>query len=111
MRDVINDLIRYWEKRRIVYNLVLILIVLAVFLSRMPESLDRLGFTLVLQLFMLAVTANVLYCTAYVVDVFVQLSDFSERWKKVRWVLFVIGLFYAAINAWFISKNLLRPVI
>ena len=40
--------------------------------------------------------ANVAYCAAYVVDVFVRMSGFREQWRAYRWMLFFIGMSFAA---------------
>lgn len=96
-REMITDAIRYWEPRRIAYNVVLALVVLAVFGLNWPQSKSELSGDLVQGLFILAVLANVAYCAAYVVDVPVQMSAFAASWKRYRWVLFGIGVLFAAI--------------
>lgn len=106
MKEIITESIKYWEKKRIIYNLGLLLVVVLNFTFRLPESLDRLCLEFALQLFILTLVANILYSTAYIVDVFVQHSDFSSSWKKYRWILFIIGFSLASILAWFISTGL-----
>jgi hypothetical protein len=51
----------------------------------------------VLVLFLLAVVANVCYCAAYVVDIFVQLSSVRRLWLQKRWLLFLLGIMFAAV--------------
>jgi len=52
--------------------------------------------------FILAVLANVCYCAAYLGDLFVQVSGFRAAWQSWRWVLFAIGVAFAAIiTRWF----------
>ena len=55
---------------------------------------------------MLAVIANIAYCTAYVVDIFVQASGFRELWQRYRKLLFVIGTLFAAIITRFIAMGM-----
>jgi len=43
----------------------------------------------------MAAAANVLYCTAYVVDLFVQMSNFQKVWKRYRWVVLAAGTILA----------------
>jgi hypothetical protein len=43
-----------------------------------------------------AAIANVLYCSAYLADLFMQLSDYSQTWKRYRWVLLAAGTSLAA---------------
>jgi len=57
----------------------------------------------------LAVLANVAYCAAYVVDVFVQMSGFREQWRAYRWMLFFIGMSFAAILARFWALGMFYP--
>jgi len=102
VREAVSDAIRYWEPRRIVYNVVMALIVLAYFAASWPGSRNAASFDGVLFLFVLAILANVSYCAAYLGDVFVQISGFREVWRRWRWILFVIGTMFAAIiTRWF----------
>jgi len=54
-------------------------------------------------LILLAVVANVAYCAAYLVDIFAQMSGFRELWRSARWILFAVGLTFAAILTRFAS--------
>lgn len=102
VRDVLSDAIRYWELRRLVYNVVLALIVLTYFVINWPQSRAAASFDGVLFLFVLAILANVCYCAAYLGDVFVQVSGLRDVWRRWRWVLFVVGTVFAAIiTRWF----------
>jgi hypothetical protein len=71
-RELLSNAIRYWEPRRIVYNLVLAVIVVVHFVYGLPFSKSVLQFNSLLLLFALAVLANVAYCAAYIPDVFGQ---------------------------------------
>ncbi len=102
VRDAVSDAIRYWELRRIAYNAVLGLVVLAYFAVHWPRSGAKTSFEGILLVFVLAVLANVCYCAAYLGDVFVQISGLRAVWQRWRWVLFVIGTTFAAIiTRWF----------
>jgi len=105
LRDIAADAVGYWERRRLIYNGILILIVAWYFVSGLPSSREHAGFNLLLVLFVLGVVANVLYCLAYVADVFVQLSAVRAAWIRWRWVLFVIGTATAAIMTRFFALN------
>jgi hypothetical protein len=102
-RDYLGDAIRYWEPRRILYNLLLASIVAFHFVKGLPFSKTVVQFNSVLFLFILAVLANVAYCAAYVPDVFAQMSSVRSSWLRYRWALFVIGLAFAAILTHFWS--------
>jgi uncharacterized membrane protein YhaH (DUF805 family) len=109
VRDAVSDAIRYWEPRRVVYNAVLTLVVLAYFVSAWPYSRKAVSVEGILLLFVLAVLANVCYCAVYLTDVFVQVSRLREAWRKWRWILFVIGTAFAAtLTRWF-ALGFFRP--
>jgi len=107
IREILTDAIRYWERMRIFYNLVLVLIVVAYFFAGWPQSKDRLVFELAQNLFLLAVLANMAYCAAYPVDVFAQLSDLHAVWLRYRWILFAIGMLFAGFISNLFAGNLL----
>ena len=109
LRDSVTDAIRYWEPRRLLYNLVLAAIVLSYFGMYYPTTKSLLSIDSVLFLFLLVVLANVAYCTAYLVDIFVSASSYRDQWKKHRWVLFLIGLLFAAIITRVFSLGMFRP--
>jgi hypothetical protein len=103
LQDYFTDAIKFWENKRPIYNLALAAIVLAYFALYYPGSKAVLSVDFGLQLFVLAVLANIAYCAAYVVDVFVQSSGFREVWQRSRWMLLAIGTTFAAIITRFVS--------
>jgi hypothetical protein len=105
-RDYFGNAIRYWEPRRILYNVLLAVIVVIHFVMGLPFSRTLLQFNTLLLLFVLAVLANVAYCAAYVPDVFAQMSSLRDSWLRYRWALFVVGLAFAAVLTHFWSLGL-----
>ena len=97
LRDILTNSLRYWEPRRLAYNAALAAVVLIYFFAAWPSSKTAVTLNGVLVLFVLAVLANVAYCTAYLGDVFVQFSGFREAWVRWRWLLFAVGTVFAAI--------------
>ncbi|HEY3760818.1 MAG TPA: hypothetical protein VGN23_03630 [Verrucomicrobiae bacterium] len=95
MKEIITDSIRYWESRRIVYNAALALVLGASYWYYHP-SLDALCWQSVIGLLLAAVIANVLYCSAYLADIFFQSSEYRPMWKQYRGALLVIGTAFAA---------------
>lgn len=99
LKSVLNDAIFYWETRRILYNVVLIVLVAACWgksiLSEGPGQ--WLGAAIVLLFF--ATIANIFYCVAYPIDLAMQISPYQSVWKRVRWALFVAGLGLASALA------------
>jgi hypothetical protein len=109
VRHALTDAIRYWEPRRLIYNVVLAAVVGICFAWLGPgpySTTDTL-----LALFLLAVLANVAYCAAYIVDVPAQLSGFKPQWIKLRPALFLVGLAFAAILTRFLSRTIFGPDI
>jgi hypothetical protein len=107
VREALTQAIRYWEPRRLLYNGVLVIEVVALFAINLPVSRDRLSFNSMLWLFALAVLANIAYCACYVVDVTAQLSDFRTMWLRFRWGLFALGTAFACVLAYFFSFGLI----
>ena len=97
LRESVTDAIRYWEPRRLAYNAFLAAVVLAYFWIGYPASKAVLSVDAALTIFVLAVMANVAYCSAYPVDVFAQMSGYRRLWQEHRWVLFIIGLSFAGV--------------
>ena len=106
IRDILGNAIRYWEFRRIAYNLVLAAVVVFFFVSGLPGSRERLTLDLAQGLFILAVLANVAYCAAYPVDVFAQISSVRSAWLRFRWALFLVGVLFAAIITRYIAEGI-----
>lgn len=108
--EILASAIRFWERGRLLYNATLALIVALYFLAAWPGSLVSVTLDHSLQVFLQAVVANVLYCAAYPVDVFVQLSTLREPWLRFRWVLFIIGLAFAGVITRFVSLELFHGI-
>lgn len=108
--EIATDAIRYWETRRVIYNAVLVLVVVGCFVAAWPASRATVTFENAVTLVVLAVLANVCYCAAYLVDVFAQISDFRAMWRRWRWILFAIGVAFAAILTQVISLEFFDPL-
>jgi|ERR1700679_3534740 hypothetical protein len=95
MKEIITDSIRYWEPRRIVFNAALALVAIASFCGS-SQPLALFAWQTAALLLVSAVFANTLYCAAYVPDIFFQMSDYRQIWKRCRWVLLIVGTVFAA---------------
>jgi len=109
-RESLTNAIRYWEKMRIVYNVILLLVAAGCFAWHYSAVGSKLSIDLFLSTILCAIVLNVLYCSAYIVDVLVQMSEFRERWAKFRWVPFSLGAIFAAILTRFWSLSVFGPV-
>jgi hypothetical protein len=96
-RESLTGAIRYWEPRRLIYNGVLAAIVLIYFGINYPATKSLVSIDSVLVLFLVVVLANVAYCAAYVVVIFVSASSYRDQWQNRRWIIFMIGLLFAEI--------------
>jgi len=106
MRDVVTNAIGHWERKRILYNLALLAVVVATYLFDAGPAPQPLSFELVQQLFVFAVLANVAFCAAYPADLFVQFSGHRATWLRVRWGLLLVGVLFAGVLAHFISRGI-----
>ena len=111
IKESVTAAIRYWEPRRLIYNMVLAGVVLMYFGMSYPGSKSTISVDFVLFLFLLAVLANVAYCAAYPVDVFVSASGYRDQWKKYRWVVFMIGVLFAATITRFFALGMFRAAV
>jgi hypothetical protein len=102
-RESLTNSIRYWEKMRIAYNAVLVLVVAGCFAVSYSTAAAKFDVNMFLVTVLLGILANVAYCAAYIVDVAVQMSGFRENWARYRWVLFSIGMIFASILARFMA--------
>jgi len=105
-RELASDALRYWEPRRLLYNLALLVVVLVHFITAWPGSRTLVTRDSLLGLFFLAVLANVAYCAAYAVDLFVQFSGQRTAWTRWRWAVFAIGTAFAAVITHFMTAGI-----
>lgn len=101
-RGIFTDAIRYWERRRIIYNSLLIAVVLIWIVRTWPHFRPAFTWSSLAALLVLAALANVCYCAAYFTDVAMQLSSFRDVWRRRRWVLWLSGTLFAILltNYW-----------
>ena len=107
--EVFTDALRYWESRRIAYNAVLAGIVLGWVMFTWPHFRGAFSWNALLALFVLAMLANVCYCAAYVIDIPLQYSDFRDLWRRRRWLLWTLGVLFAATIAYYWMADEIYP--
>lgn len=98
-RETVSDAVRYWEPRRVAYNLILAAIVIAWVGFSWPHFRPAMKFESFVLLVVLATLANVCYCAAYVADVPMQFSLFRRGWLRWRWGVWAVGMLFAALLA------------
>jgi len=108
---VISDALRYWEPRRIAYNLVLAGIVLGWVGFTWPHFRPAFTWRSLLPLFGLAVLANVCYCAAYCADIPLQYSAFRSAWRRWRWALWLLGTLLASAMTYYWIADEIYPAV
>ena len=106
LKAQVGEIVSYWERRRVVYNLVLLILVVICWGADIWASgpMQWLGAFVVLSLF--ALGANALYCLAYPVDLALSFSPLKRHWLPRKWILFTTGMVLAAgLSLWI----MLRP--
>ncbi|HEV2617404.1 MAG TPA: hypothetical protein VGU63_12435 [Candidatus Acidoferrales bacterium] len=98
-RAVLNDAIPYWERRRAIYNAVLTAVVVIWIVSTWPHFRSALTWQLFVAMAVLAMFANLCYCSAYVADIAMQFSSFRNAWRRRRWGLWLVGMMFATLLA------------
>jgi hypothetical protein len=101
-RGLLADAARFWEPRRIPYNLALLAIVFIWLVATWPHFRPALTRSSLGIFTVLGLIANVCYSVAYLVDIALQSSSFRSAWRQRRWVLWLIGLIFAIVltNYW-----------
>lgn len=105
---MIRNAIRFWEPRRAIYNAALAGMVIVQFVVQLPESKQSLGLDVYVQLFVMSVVANVLYCAAYAIDIPLQHAGFG-RHARWRWPVLVIGTMFALALAYLVTEGIFVP--
>jgi uncharacterized membrane protein YhhN len=98
-RGLIGNSLRYWEFRRLLYNLVLLAVVAAWVAATWPHFRPMIEVHSLLLLAILALLANTCYCVAYLVDIPLQCSAVNDLWRRRRWTLWLAGTLLAILLA------------
>lgn len=97
--ETVTDAIRYWERRRIAYNLLLVAVVIAWLAITWPHFQGAMTGRSLVTLSVLAALANLCYCAAYLADLPMQWSSFRANWRHWRWGLWMAGTLFAILLA------------
>ena len=104
MHPTLSETIRYWERRRLTYNLVLSTVVVAWIALTWPHFRPALTLTSLGIMLVLALLANVCYSAVYLVDIPLQRFSSDMARKNGRWrsALWLAGTIFAVIfeNYW-----------
>ena len=111
LRARLRDAARFWEPRRIAYNLILTAVVVAWLILTWPHFRPALTLQSLLLLLVLAAVANVCYSAAYLADVLLQFSPFRNLWQRRRWSLWLVGTLFAVLLACYWIADEIYPSV
>ena len=105
-RSLLAEALRFWEPRRIFYNLALAIVVVAWLVLTWPHFRPAFTLTSLLFLVLMALLANACYCAAYLVDLPLQHSNLRASWRRWRWALWLLGTLLAILfaNYWIVDE-------
>jgi hypothetical protein len=97
---------RFWEPRRLLYNLILLAVVILWIVLTWPHFRPAFVPVTLLPLSFLALLANVCYTMAYLVEAAFRYSKFTAAWIRYRWVLWLLGMLLALLleNYWIVDE-------
>ena len=107
----LSDAARYWEPRRIPYNLVLTAVVTIWVAASWPHFRPAFNLHAFALLIFLAVLANVCYSAAYFVDVPMRWLLQNGLWDRRRWLLWLAGTLFAVLLANYWIADEIYPFI
>src|SRR5579872_4703191 len=98
----LKDAARFWERQRLWYNGVLLLIVVLWVVLTWPHFRPAMNLVALGKMTVLALLANVCYSAGYVAEFFMQAAARQTIWRRVRWSLWTVGMLFAILleNYW-----------
>ncbi len=99
--EILHDAVRYWEYRRIPYNLMLVALVVFWVVRTWPHFRPAISFQAVPYLLVFAAIANFLYSAAYLADIPLQLTEVQAAYRRWRWALWIVGTVLALLVAYY----------
>ena len=98
----IQEALNFWEPRRLLYNAILTVVVLLWLVLTWPHFRPSLTLGSLEAFLFLAFAANLCYCAAYLLEIFIQSAANIATRRCLRWALFVLGTLFALLleNYW-----------
>jgi hypothetical protein len=105
-RQKLSRASRFWEPRRLTYNLVLTVVVAFWVLFTWPHFRPAINLNVLLRLFILAALANICYSGAYLVELTIRASASRVNLKRQRWLLWSMGMLFGVVleNYWIVDE-------
>ena len=102
------DAVRWWERRRILYNAVLTAVFVALVVRTWVRIRPELNTSAIAPLLFLAALANALYSAAYIADLPLQSAFAHPARDRARWVVWMVGTMLAVLleTYWYLDEIL-----
>jgi hypothetical protein len=100
------DAARFWEPRRLVYNLILSVVTVLWVVKTWPHFRPALTLSSLFPLSILVLIANACYSAAYFLDLPMQSSSFGASRNRFRWGLWLLGTLFAIVltSYWIVDE-------
>lgn len=104
--DGLLEAVRFWEPRRLFYNLLLLAVTVTWILATWPHFRPAMTLTAALQVSVLGLIANVCYSAAYLVEFPLQAASSGKVRQILRWAVWLVGAVLAFIltNYWIVDE-------
>lgn len=101
-RSGFADAVHFWERGRVWYNAILCAIVLLWIIFTWPHFRPALNWVALGKMIVLGLLANVCYCAAYGVELFLQAGLLPAFRRRTRYAVWAVGMLIAVIltNYW-----------
>jgi hypothetical protein len=101
-RENFLEAVRFWEPRRLIYNLLLLAVTVTWVLATWPHFRPAMNLTAALQISVLGLLANVCYSVAYVAEIALQGASSGKVRQRLRWTVWLVGtaLAFVLTNYW-----------
>lgn len=88
---------RFWERGRVLYNMILTGVALFWFLTDWQHYRPAVNWSGFGAMLVLALLANVCYSAAYLGEIPIQQLFPAERWRRLRWAVWIVGTLFAVL--------------
>ena len=95
----LKDAARFWERQRLWYNAGLLLIVVLWVVFTWPHFRPAMNLVALGKMTVLGLLANLCYCVGYAMEGFIQPLVEQAYWRRLRWVVWVVGMLLAILLA------------
>jgi hypothetical protein len=106
-----RDALGYWEVRRIPYNLALAAVAVFWVVRTWPHFVPAFEWASIPPLLILAALANVLYCSAYLVEALAREALVAATWHRWRWAVWLAGTLLALLLEYYWIGDEIYPAV